>query len=61
MDHGEWYRQLFLPSVTAGLLNIADLAGYRNNQVYITNSMHTPLNRDAVRDAMPALIDLLTY
>ena len=59
LDHGEWYRQLFQPSVTAGLLNVADLAGYRNIQVYITNSMHTPLNRDAVRDAMPALIDLL--
>lgn len=59
MDHGEWYRQLFQPSVSAGLLNVVDLAGYRNNQVYITNSMHTPLNRDAVRDAMPALIDLL--
>jgi hypothetical protein len=59
IDHGEWYRQLFQPSVTAGLLNVADLAGYRNNQVYITNSMHTPLNRNAVRDAMPALIDLL--
>ncbi len=58
-DHSEWYRQLFQPSVTAGLLNVADLAGYRNNQVYITNSMHTPLNGDAVRDAMPALIDLL--
>lgn len=59
-DHGEWYRQLFQPSVTAGLLNVADLAGYRNNQVYITNSMHTPLNRDALRDAMPAFVDLLT-
>ncbi len=58
-DHGEWYRQLFQPSVTVGVLNVADLAGYRTNQVYITNSMHTPLNRDAVRDAMPALIDLL--
>ena len=59
LDHGVWYRQLFQPSVTAGLLNVADLAGYRNNQVYITNSMHTPLNSYAVRDAMPALIDLL--
>ena len=59
-DHGDWYRQLFQPSVTAGLLNLADLAGYRNNQVYITNSMHTPLNKDAVREAMPALIQLLS-
>jgi len=35
------------------------LAGYRNGPVYIKNSMHVPLNRDAVRDAMPALFDLL--
>ena len=35
------------------------LAGYRNGQVYIRKSMHVPLNRDAVRDAMPAFFDLL--
>lgn len=58
-DHGNWYQQLFQPSVIAGLLNVSDLAGYRTHQVYITNSMHTPLSRDAVRDAMPALIELL--
>lgn len=59
-DHGEWYRELFGPSVTAGLLRPADLAGYRNHQVYIGNSMHTPLNKDAVRDAMPILFQLLS-
>jgi hypothetical protein len=58
-DHGDWYRELFAPSVTAGLLKPADLAGYRNNQVYIKGSMHTPLNPDAIRDAMPALFELL--
>ncbi len=58
-DHGEWYRQLFQPSVAAGLLNVSDLAGYRNSQVYISNSMHTPLNKVAIRDAMPALVHLL--
>lgn len=58
-DHSEWYRQLFGPSVTTGLLSVSDLSGYRNNQVYIANSMHTPLNKGAVRDAMPALIHLL--
>jgi Fic family protein len=35
------------------------LAGYRTNQVYIKGSKHTPLNKDAVRDAMPVLFDLL--
>ena len=29
-DHGAWYREMFAPSVTAGLLRPADLAGYRN-------------------------------
>ena len=58
-DHGDWYRALFGPSVVSGLLKPADLAGYRNHQVYITNSMHVPLNSEAVRDAMPVLMELL--
>jgi len=58
-DHRNWYRELFAPSVTSGLLRPADLAGYRNGQVYIRESMHVPLNRDAVRDAMPAFFELL--
>ncbi len=58
-DHGEWYRELFGPSVAAGLLKAADLAGYRNHQVYIGGSKHVPLNREAVRDAMPVLFELL--
>jgi Fic/DOC family len=59
-DHGTWYREMFAPSVTVGLLKPADLAGYRNGQVYIRRSMHVPLNREAVRDAMPAFFDLLS-
>jgi len=58
-DHRTWYREMFAPSVTAGLLKPADLAGYRSGQVYIRQSMHVPLNREAVRDAMPAFFDLL--
>lgn len=58
-DHGEWYRELFEPSVKVGLIKVSDLAGYRNGPVYIRGSKHVPLNRDAVRDAMPALFDLL--
>jgi Fic family protein len=50
---------LFAASVTAGLLKPADLAGYRNSQVYIRKSMHVPLNSDAVRDAMPVFFELL--
>ena len=58
-DHGDWYRELFAPSVTSGILKAAELAGYRSSQVYIKASMHTPLSPDALRDAMPALFDLL--
>src|SRR6202045_1819405 len=58
-DHRTWYRELFAPSVTVGLLKPADLAGYRNGPVYIRKSMHVPLNREAVRDTMPAFFDLL--
>jgi hypothetical protein len=53
-DHREWYREMFAPSVTAGILKPADLAGYRNGQVYIRQSMHVSMNRGAMRDAMPA-------
>ncbi|NEW83279.1 MAG: cell filamentation protein Fic [Mariniphaga sp.] len=59
MAHGIWYRELFAPSVAAGILKASDLAGYRTSQVYIKGSMHTPFNKDAVRDAMPVLFDLL--
>jgi hypothetical protein len=58
-DHGEWFAALFGPGVTVGLLKPSDLSGYRNHQVYIGRSMHTPLNIEAVRDSMPVLFELL--
>jgi hypothetical protein len=58
-EHGAWYRELFAPSITAGLLKPADLAGYRNGPVYIRRSLHVPPNCDAVRELMPALFELL--
>jgi len=57
--HRIWYREMFAPGVTAGLLRPVDLAGYRNAPVYIRRSKHVPPSREAVRDAMPALFDLL--
>jgi Fic family protein len=51
--------RLFGASVTAGIIRPADLAGYRSGPVYIRRSMHVPPPRDAVRDCMPALFDLL--
>lgn len=59
-DHGEWYRQLFAPSVTAKILDVGDLAGYRNDTVFIRNADHVPPNTDAVRDMMPTLFEMLT-
>lgn len=59
-DHGTWYREMFSPSVAAGLLRAADLAGYRDGQVHIRRSMHVPLSREAVVDAMAAFFDMLT-
>lgn len=58
-DHGRWYKQLFDPSVVAGLLKVSDLSGYRNNQVYFGNSKHVPLSVEAMRDAMPVLFELI--
>ncbi len=58
-DHRIWYREMFAPGVTAGLLGAADLAGYRNGPVYIRRSIHVPPSCEAVRDAMPAFFDLL--
>ena len=59
-EHGEWYRELFVPSAITGLIKVSDIAGYRNNQVYISQSKHTPPNKEAVRDVMPLLFELLT-
>ncbi len=58
-DHRTWYRELFAPSVAAGLVRPSDLAGYRDAPVYIQRSMHVPPSPSGVRDAMPALFGLL--
>ena len=58
-EHGDWYLQLFAPSVTIGILKASDLAGYRNSQVYIGQSKHTPIHKEGVRDVMPLLFELI--
>ena len=58
-DHSIWYRELFAPSVSAGITAASDLAGYRNQPVYIRRSMHVPPRYEAVRDLMPAFFSLL--
>jgi fido (protein-threonine AMPylation protein) len=57
--HRDWYRELFQPCVVAGLLRPGALAGYRNDAVYLRTSRYVPPRWEAVRDAMPALFDLL--
>jgi hypothetical protein len=54
-----WYQALFSPSVQAGILKPADLAGYRNDQVFIRAALHVPLSKEAVRECMPVLFELL--
>jgi Fic family protein len=58
-DHGAWYREMFAPRVAAGIIQAANLAGYRDNPVYIRNSMHVPLPSHAVSDAMQVFFEML--
>jgi hypothetical protein len=58
-DYDEWYRQLFAPGVTAGIVKSADLAGFRNGPVCIRRSMHVPPSYEAVRELMPLFFELL--
>jgi len=57
--HNDWYRKLFQPCVTAGLLRPGDLVGHRNSAVYLRTSRYVPPRWEAVRDAMPMFFDLL--
>ena len=57
--HRDWYREMFEPSVAVGLIEASALAGYRNNSVFLRGSRHVPPRREAVRDATPALFELL--
>lgn len=59
--HRGWYRELFSPSVTAGILKPEDLAGYRQHSVFIRASRHVPPRWQSVPAAMNALFDLLEH
>ncbi len=59
--HRDWYREMFSPHVAAGLLGASSLAGYRNHPVYLRGSRHVPPRWELVRDAMPALFDLIEH
>lgn len=54
-----WYRELFGPSVAAGILKASDLAGWRAKAVFLRGAMHVPLSPEAVLDTMPVFFELL--
>ena len=58
-DHHDWYAELFGPSVTAGIVEVSQLTGYRRGPIFIRNSMHTPLPSEAILDSLETLWDLL--
>lgn len=58
-DLSQWYQSLFAPSVRANLLKAIDLLGYRKHSVYIRNSRHIPLPKEALFDAMEAFFSCL--
>lgn len=58
-DHHDWYGELFGPAVDAGIIERSQLAGYRRGPIFIRNSMHTPVPREAILDSLEALWDLL--
>lgn len=58
-DHRDWYREMFQPSVAAGLLRPAALAGYRQHPVYLKGSRHVPPRWESIPDAMNTFFDLL--
>lgn len=60
-DHTLWYKELFFPSVRAGIIEPSALAGYRTGPVYIAGSRHVPMNKDAVREALPVYFELLKH
>jgi Fic family protein len=58
-DHRDWYSRMFAPSVQSGILKPADLAGYRNQPVYIRGSQYVPLPQTSIVDCMEALFRLI--
>jgi hypothetical protein len=58
-QHRDWYRELFGPSVAAGILRASALAGYRSHPVYLRGSWHVPPRSETVADGMNALFELL--
>jgi hypothetical protein len=54
-----WYQALFWTSVQAGMLEAANLAGFRNRPVFIAGSRHVPPPQEFLMDGMDTLFRLL--
>ncbi|HAT2038333.1 TPA: cell filamentation protein Fic [Legionella pneumophila subsp. pneumophila] len=59
-EHGDWYRELFQPSVAVGLLKPTDLAGYRRSPVFIRQSKHIPPRWQILSELMEEFFQLIT-
>ncbi len=59
-DHSGWYRELFQPSVAAGIVKPTDLAGYRRSPVYIRQSKHIPPRAQIISDLMEEFFQLIS-
>jgi len=57
--HRDWYRELFQPSVAAGLIEPPALAGCRIEAIYLRGSRHVPPRSEVLPDAMSAFFELL--
>jgi len=58
-DLSNWYSELFTSCVKVGIIKPSDIIGFRTNQVYISNSMHIPLDSEDILDAMSTLYYLI--
>lgn len=58
-QHQAWFQKLFGPSVDTGILERADLVGYRHHMVFLRGSLHSPPHYDSVLDGMAALRECL--
>jgi Fic family protein len=58
-EFSSWYLALFSPAVKAGIVPVEQLAGFRNQAVYIRNATHIPPPYNAVMDCMETLFTCL--
>lgn len=61
VNHSDWYREMFQPSVAVGLLKPSDLAGYRNHPVFIRQSKHVPPRAQIISELMGEFFQLLRH